>query len=188
MNSRHSFSALMLSTMLAGVSCGGDETGTTTPPPPTICDMIEDYTASTTTPLTFTTDIQPIIMSSLSCGLVSQCHGSSPVTIDAAMMKTFSYVGDPMTVRTSMLAPSVNAPTLANVVPGQVGQSFLAYKLSGVDGLRCLSSRTPSACVDGASTGTETDCGDDMPSMPGGTLSAADRTKILDWIAQGAAL
>jgi len=26
-----------------------------------------------------------------------------------------------------------------------------------------------------------------MPSMPGGTLSAADRTKILDWIAQGAA-
>ena len=119
---------------------------------------------------------------------MSQCHGNSPVTIDAAALKTFSYVGDPLAVRAAMLEPSVNAPTMANVVPGQVSQSFLAYKVSGVDGLRCLSSRSPSACADGASTGTETDCGDDMPSMPGGTLSAADRTKILDWIAQGAAL
>jgi len=186
MNLHRNFpSLLVLSTTLAGVSCGGD--GPTTPPV-TICDMLEDYTPSTTTPLTFTTDIQPIIMSSLTCGLVSQCHGNTPVTIDAAMMKTFSYVGDPMTVRAAMLAPSVNAPTMANVVPNQVSQSLLAYKLSGTDGLRCLSSRTPSLCADGASTGTETDCGDDMPSMPGGTLSAAERTKILDWIAQGAAL
>ena len=62
MNLRRSFPALlMLSTTLAGVSCGGD--GPTTPPV-SICDMLEDYTASTTTPLTFTTDIQPIIMSS----------------------------------------------------------------------------------------------------------------------------
>ena len=176
---------LVLSTTLAGVSCGGD--GPTTPPV-SICDMIEDYTPSTTTPLTFTADIQPLIMGSLTCGLVSQCHGNTPVTIDAAGLKTFSYVGDPMTVRAAMLELSVNAPTMANVVPGQVSQSLLAYKLSGVDGLRCLSSRTPSLCADGASTGTETDCGDDMPSMPGGTLSAADRTKILDWIAQGATL
>jgi hypothetical protein len=186
MNLRRNFPALLLlSTSLAGVSCGGD--GPTTPPV-SICDMIEDYTASTTTPLTFTADIQPVIMNSLTCGLVSQCHGNTPVTIDAAGLKTFSYVGDPMTVRAAMLEPSVNAPTMANVVPGQVSQSLMAYKLSGVDGLRCLSSRSPSACADGASTGTETDCGDDMPSMPGGTLSAADRTKILDWIAQGAAL
>ena len=186
MNLRRNFPALLLlSTSLAGVSCGGD--GPTTPPV-SICDMIEDYTASTTTPLTFTADIQPVIMAPLSCGLVSQCHGNSPVKIDAAGLKTFSYVGDPATVRTAMLQPSVNAPTMANVVPGQVSQSFMAYKLSGVDGLRCLSSRSPSACADGASVGTETDCGDDMPSMPGGSLSAADRTKILDWIAQGAAL
>ena len=176
---------LLLSTTLAGVSCGGD--GTTTPPV-SICDTLEDYTASTTTPLTFTADIQPIMMNPLTCGLASQCHGNPAVTIDAAGMKTFSYTGDPMAVRAAMLQPSVNAPTMANVVPNQVSQSLLAYKLSGVDGLRCLSSRTPSACADGASKGTETDCGDDMPSMPGGTLSAADRIKILDWIAQGAAL
>jgi hypothetical protein len=170
---------------LTAASCGSD--GPTTPPV-SICDMLEDYTASTTTPLTFTADIQPIIMSSLSCGLVSQCHGNSPIAIDTAGMKMFSYVGEPAAVRASMLQASVNAPTMPNVVPGQVSQSFMAYKLSGVDGLRCLSSRSPSPCVDGASTGTETDCGDDMPSMPGGTLSAADRTKILDWIAQGATL
>src|SRR6476620_2716428 len=97
MKLRHNLPALLvLSTSLAGVSCGGD--GATTPPV-SICDMIEDYTASTTTPLTFTADIQPLIMSSLTCGLVSQCHGNSPVTIDAAGLKTFSYVGDPATVR-----------------------------------------------------------------------------------------
>jgi hypothetical protein len=186
MNLRRNFPALlMLSTMLAGVSCGGD--GPTTPPV-SICDTLEDYTPSTTTPLTFTADIQPIIMVAASCGLVSQCHGNTPVFIDTAMTKTFTYVGDPATVRTSMLAASVNAPTMNIVAPGSVANSFMAYKLSGNDGLRCLSSRSPSPCVDGASTGTETDCGNDMPSMPGGTLSAADRTKILDWIAQGAAL
>ena len=186
MKLRRSFPALLtLSTTLVGVSCGGD--GPTTPPV-SICDMIEDYTASTTTPLTFTTDIQPIIMTSATCGLVSQCHGNTPVIIDAAGMKTFSYVGDAMTVRASMLEPSVNAPTMNIVVPGNVANSMMAYKLSGVDGLRCLSSRSPSPCVDGASTGTETDCGDDMPAVPGGTLTAADRSKILDWIAQGAAL
>jgi hypothetical protein len=187
MKLRRSFPALLtlLLTTLVGVSCGGD--GPTTPPV-SICDMLEDYTASTTTPLTFTADIQPIIMSAGSCGLVSQCHGNTPVKIDAAGLKTFSYVGDPATVRATMLEPSVNAPTMNIVVPNNVANSLMAYKLSGVDGLRCLSSRSPSPCVDGASTGTETDCGDDMPSMPGGTLSAADRTKILDWIAQGAAL
>src|SRR5688572_33120301 len=126
------FAAVMVSCVtLTAVSCGSD--GPTTPPP-SICDMLEDYTPSTTTPLTLTTDIQPIIMSSLTCGLVSQCHGNTPVTIDTAMMKTFSYVGDPMTVQAAMLAPSVNAPTMANVVPGQVSQSLLAYKLSGTDG------------------------------------------------------
>ena len=127
-------------------------------------------------------------MNPLTCGLVSQCHGNTPVKIDAAGLKTFSYVGDAMTVRASMLMPSVNAPTMNIVVPNDVAGSLMAYKLSGTDGLRCLSSRSPSPCVDGASTGTETDCGNDMPEMPGGTLSSADLTKILDRIAQGAAL
>lgn len=150
--------------------------------------MIEDYTASTTGPLSFATDIQPILMNTATCGLVSQCHGNSPVFIDTAMTKTFTYVGDPAMVRQALLSPSVNAPTMNIVVASNVATSFMSYKLSGPDGLRCLSSRSPSPCVDGASTGIETDCGDDMPSMPGGTLTAAERTKILDWIALGAAL
>jgi hypothetical protein len=187
MTPRRSFSSLMmLSLAVAAASCGGDGGGG--PPPVTICDMLEDYTASTTTPLTFTTDIQPLIMATGTCGLVSQCHGNSPVAIDPAMTKTFTYAGDPAAVRTAMLANSVNAPTMKIVVPGNVGDSFMSYKLSGVDGLLCLSTRSPSPCVDGATVGTETDCGNVMPQMPGGMLTAADRTKILDWIAQGAAM
>ena len=49
-------------------------------------------------------------------------------------LKTFSYVGDAMTVRASMLMPSVNAPTMNIVVPNDVAGSLMAYKLSGPTG------------------------------------------------------
>ena len=75
----------------------------------------------------------------------------------------------------------LNAPGMKFVVPGNVGGSFLAYKISGADELACVSSM----CVAGASIGKSMPCGDPMPV--GGILTAADRTKILDWIAQGAA-
>jgi hypothetical protein len=39
-------------------------------------------------------------------------------------------------------------------------------------------------CTAGATVGTMTACGDPMPTI--GTLSAAERTTILDWIAGGA--
>ena len=40
-------------------------------------------------------------------------------------------------------------------------------------------------CVAGASAGNHMPCGDQMPSV--GTINPTSRTKILDWIAQGAA-
>ena|SRR6187551_65741 len=158
---------------------GGADSG---PPRPAICTTLETYTPSTTTPLSFAADIQPIMMNALTCGLATACHGNPPVFLDPGSSKTMVVVGDPAAAKAALLGTSVNAPTMANVVPGQVGQSFAAYKLSGTQALSCVASK----CVAGASIGTAMPCGDPMPST-GGTIADADRVKILDWIAQGAA-
>ena len=152
------------------------------PPRPAICTTLETYTPSTTTTLSFATDIQPMISNALTCGLATACHGYPPVFLDPANTKTLVLTGDPVAAKTAFRGMSVNAPTMANLVPGQVGQSFVAYKLSGTDGLSCVASK----CVAGATVGIAQPCGDAMPSI-GGTLTDADRIKILDWIAQGAA-
>ena len=96
--------------------------------------------------------------------------------------KTFSLIDPPATVKTALLQQvPVNAPGMKFVVPGNVGASFLAYKISSASELACASSM----CASGASIGLSKPCGDPMPM--GGSLTAAERTKILDWIAQGAA-
>jgi hypothetical protein len=78
---------------------------------------------------------------------------------------------------------SIHAPTMARVAAGSVQNSFLAYKISGMDGLSCANSK----CVASAGIGTPP-CGDSMAPLPFYMpLADADRTKILDWIAQGAA-
>ena len=160
----------------------GDGGGNDGPTKPAICTTLETYTASTTTPLSFATDIQPMMSNLTTCGLATACHGDPPVFLDLANTKTLVIVGDPVAAKAALRGMSVNAPTMANVVPGNVGQSFMAYKLSGTPGLGCVAS----ACVAGSTVGLAQPCGDTMPSI-GGTLSDADRTKILDWIAQGAA-
>jgi hypothetical protein len=88
---------------------------------------------------------------------------------------------DPAMAKAQLLMPSVNAPTMQRVTPGSVGQSFLAYKISDRNALACVNSM----CVSGASVGNNKPCGDVMPSV-GNALTAEQRTKILDWIAQGA--
>jgi hypothetical protein len=158
---------------------GGADSG---PPRPAICTTLETYTPSTTTPLSFVTDIQPMMANLTTCGLATACHGYPPVFLDPGNSKTMVIVGDPVAAKAALRSMSVNAPTMANMVPGQVGQSFMAYKLSGTEGLSCVASK----CVAGSSVGITQPCGDPMPST-GGTLAAADRIKILDWIAQGAA-
>ena len=164
---------------IPGGNADGGDSGTPRAP---ICTTLETYTPSTTTPLSFAADIQPLMSAALGCGLATACHGYPPVFLDPGNSKTMVVIGDPVAAKAALRGMSVNAPTMANVVPGQVGQSFMAYKLSGTTGLSCVASK----CVAGASVGTAMPCGDPMPST-GGTLTDADRINILDWIAQGAA-
>jgi hypothetical protein len=149
---------------------------------PAICGQLTDYTASVTTPLSFATDILPILQDGTSCGTGVSCHGTPPVFLDPAMTKTLTFTSTTESVKATLLGPSVNAPSMKYVVPKNVGSSFLAYKISGAEALSCVQSN----CTAGTTTGKTTPCGDGMPP-PGYTPTASDRTKILDWIAQGAA-
>ena len=163
---------------LSSLTCGGGDSASK-------CDELQGYQASTTTPLSYATDIHPIMANStlqIGCSQTTICHGTPPWPVDAAMTKTFSLIDPPATVKTALLQQvPVNAPSMKFVVPNNVGASFLAYKISGSDGLACVKSM----CASGASNSLTTPCGDAMPM--GGILTAAERVKILDWIAQGAA-
>lgn len=172
----------------SGLACGGGDED--------VCPQITGYMASTTTPLTFATDIYPILtettMPSVSmphggCAQEGICHGNPPGGLDDPFAPTvyLQFLFDPadMTAaRNSLSMASLNAPTMMRVVPGNVGQSFLAYKIWDKDrkGLACVNAK----CVPGASAGNHMPCGDQMPSI--GDINPGDRTKILDWIAQGA--
>lgn len=162
---------------LSSFACGGDSASK--------CSDLQSYKATTTTPLSYATDIHPIMANTtdqVGCAQATTCHGSPSVFLDTGLMKTLVLTEPAATVRTALLQQvSVNAPSIKFVVPGNVGASLLAYKLSGVDGLACVNAM----CVSGASIGISKPCGDPMPM--GGILSETDRVKIIDWIAQGAA-
>ena len=169
---------------LAGDGCApATSSGNTT------CTDLTGYTASTSTPVSFANDIYPILADvnlPAGCGQTTICHGNPPSGLDnlTANKKTLQFLYDPPDMamaRSNLLMASVNAPSMQRVVPGNVGQSLLAYKISGREGLACVNSM----CVAGASLGNNMPCGDPMPST-GDPLSATNRTKILDWIAQGA--
>jgi hypothetical protein len=162
---------------LSSFGCGGSEGDS--------CGQLQSYTPSTTTTLSYATDIHPILSNAtfaVGCSQTEICHGAPAMALDPAMTKTFSLIDPPATVKTTLLQqPPVNAPGMKFVVPSNVGASLLAYKISPANVLACVNSM----CVSGASVGASMPCGDPMPI--GGMLTAADRTKILDWIAQGAA-
>lgn len=175
---------------LAGVGCGSSGGGGAD------CTTLTNYTATVTTAPTLMNDIYPILSSTSTTGGCSQpliCHGVAPIALDAAKTKTLRFlittdpVGDPgpqtlADVKAELLMNSVNAPSMMRVKPGDVGNSLLAYKISGKDLLKCADSM----CVAGASVSNNTTtCGDPMPSQ--GTITAGDRTKLLDWIKLGAA-
>jgi hypothetical protein len=180
-----SFASILLlsavSFSMSSLSCGGDSGGTSPK-----CASLDGYTASVTTPLSFATDIYPILSSTttgMGCGQMTICHGNPSVAIDPVGAKMLSFTAGAAAVKTALLGNSVNAPNMKMVVASNVGSSFLAYKISDKDGLECVKSM----CTKGNSVGTMTACGDPMPNGPLGVLTAADRTKILDWIALGAA-
>jgi hypothetical protein len=168
---------------LSTLGCGGSEDP---PAPGPECVALTSYTATTTTPLSFATDVYPILANATDasgCSQAAACHGTQPFPLDLAGTKILQYLFAPENIemaKASMMMPAVNAPSMQRVVANNVGQSFLAYKISGTAGLACIKSM----CVSGATVGTPP-CGDPMPTT--GTLAATDRTKILDWIATGAA-
>ena len=175
-----SFTALSVSLLAVGLlSCSKESEGGGGP----ACMALEDYTASVTVAPSFATDIHPILSNTtaaMGCAQATLCHGNPSVAIDKLGAKMLPFA-DAAATRTALLGAPVNAPGMMMVVPGNVGASFLAYKISGVDGLSCVKSM----CASGASAGVMKPCGDPMPTA--GILSPADRIKILDWIALGAA-
>jgi hypothetical protein len=176
----------LLATSLLPVACGGTDS------PPAVCGELESYTPTTTNQLSFATDVYPILTNTSAtgsgCAQAGVCHGAQSIPINAAgtiklpflFGTTAAPMMDPAMAKAQLMMTSVNAPSMQRVLPGSVKNSFLSYKISGKDGLSCISSM----CQAHASVGTTTACGDAMPTI--GTLSAAERTKILDWIASGA--
>lgn len=151
----------------------------------TDCSALCGYKASTTTQLTLTNDILPILQDQAGCSTATICHGTPPVLIDSKMSKSMTFAGNAAAVLATLTGTtSVNAPSMKIVVPGNVEESFISYKISGANALACANS----VCQSGASVGASKPCGDPMP-VAGivAPLTDANKTKILDWIAQGAA-
>ena len=174
----------LLSASLFVSSCGSSNM-----PTPAACMALASYTPTTTNTISFVNDIMPILTDTGSvppttpgCSSAAICHGSSPIKIDVAMTKSLMFADTTANVYAALMMNAVNAPTMARVAPGSVANSFMAYKLSGADGLSCIDAK----CVSGASVGTSKPCGDPMPTSTSGAITAAQRTLILDWIAQGA--
>jgi hypothetical protein len=182
----------LLATSLLPVACGGSDS------PPAVCGELESYTSTTGTQLSFATDVYPILSNTSGtgsgCAQAAACHGADALAINPAGTIKLPFVFgtatapmmDPAMARAQLMMASVNAPGMQRVVPGNVKNSFLSYKVfskdaaSSKEALTCISSM----CQAHASIGTTTACGDPMPTI--GNLSAAERTKILDWIASGA--
>jgi hypothetical protein len=175
----------LLATSLLPVACGGGGDSK-----PAVCTELESYTSSVPTQLSFATDVYPILTNTSAtgsgCAQAGACHGADALPINAAGAKlpfvfgtTAAPMMDPAMAKAQLLMSSVNASGMKRVAPGSVKNSFMSYKISGKDGLSCISGM----CQAGASVGSPP-CGDPMPTI--GVLSAADRTKILDWIASGA--
>ena len=175
----------LLSASLFVSSCGSSNM-----PTPAACMALASYTPTTTNTISFVNDIMPILTDTGSvppttpgCSTAAICHnGASPVNLSNGGTKTLSFTDTPANVLAALEMPSVNAPSMQRVAAGSVANSFMAYKLSGADGLSCIDAK----CVSGASVGTSKPCGDPMPTSTSGAITAAQRTLILDWIAQGA--
>jgi hypothetical protein len=185
MKRRHPIMAAFLTVSLSGllgIACSEEAD---------VCADITGYTAKSTAPVSFATDIYPIFADTNvtnGCGQTTICHGNPPGGLDDIFTPTkyLQFLREPADIamaRAELLMPSVNAPSMQRVVPGNVGQSFLAYKIwdKSRTGLACVASK----CEAGAGVGTAMPCGDQMPSV--GTIDPADRDLILDWIAKGAA-
>jgi len=174
-----SFLAVSVTT-LAALGCGNGSGASAD------CSAVTGYTATVTTPPSFATDIYPILANtsmSGGCSFTTICHGTTPMKIDSAGTQTLQFLfspENPAMAKANLMMASINAPTMQRVVASDPGNSFLAYKLQDKSVLGCINSK----CVGTTMSNHITVCGDPMPNV--GTISDADRTKILDWIKLGA--
>jgi len=166
---------------LSGLGCGssggggGDGGGGA-------CDMLTNYTA-TVASSSFATDVYPILSntdgSQFGCGQTLICHGNPAMKLDMGGA-TLVFTDPAATVLSNLMMPSTNAPTMPRVSPGNPANSMLAYKVSDKTVLACADSK----CTGMTTSNHTTTCGDPMPSI--GSITAAQRTTILDWIKLGA--
>lgn len=161
---------------LSGLACGssGESGGGAQN-----CGALAGYHATATTS-SFATDVYPILSNTAAahfgCGEALICHGEPAMAIDMSGA-TLKFTDPPATVYAALMKNSINNPSMKRVTPGDLTNSFLAYKVSDRATIACLADK----CVP---TVSPTKCGDPMPSI--GMIDPADRTKILDWIALGA--
>ena len=135
---------------LSLVSIVASSCGSSNPPPPPgpECVALTSYVPTSTAPLSFATDIYPILTNTgdlaatmPGCSAASICHAAAnpaanpPTTMQQlnahGTAQYLSFIDPPATVLATLMTNSVNAPSMKRVVPSNVGQSFIAYKISG---------------------------------------------------------
>jgi hypothetical protein len=178
--------APVLACTIAAVACSGGDGE----PEPTGCKApacpVDTSGVDLTTPaVSFELDVLPVFRRS--CGLSSACHGSQGSS--AAKLYLGPKKSDTTTVidaafRQKLIdgladVPSLTAPAVALVEPGDPAQSFLMLKVDGCHDSAGLACKPQPKSKSGAQ------CGDRMPQ--GSTPACPeDRDVIRRWIAQGA--
>ena len=190
------------------IACGGRENRAPVADAgdaPLLCDT--DFTRFEHVPrVSFRDDVMPVF--GLMCA-VSSCHtGGTPAAhlylgvhcqYDAKARQSCRFVDvpdpngtyQPLTesvldsVRAALLSPSVTAPAVARVVPGNPGASFLVDKIAGTQGDRgydCTAAQSPG--VSNQPCGVTMPFGSDPLCMIASDTSRFDA--VVTWIAQGA--
>jgi hypothetical protein len=149
-------------------------------------------------PVSFANDLMPIFQNNCSVGGVGSgalCHADPSVTSTIAPGGTRPYFGPPAPAVSSAATPTmiyeglVNESssediTMSRVAPGEPTQSYLWYKINGIES--ALENESPDACARG-DLGT---CGSPMPLPLMGFVVAvfaqSNRDLICNWITQGA--
>ncbi len=152
---------------------------------------------ASTVPVSFSNDLMPILQSSCSVGgtdnATALCHGATMVNMDLEPGGSREYFGPPVPPVTQAATltmiwegivdeSSSEDPSMSVVAPGDPTESFLWYKVNGIQSTL----DNTNAC----GRGDFGNCGGPMPLPLTGIaitlLPQADRDLICNWIAQGA--
>ncbi len=171
--------ALCVVTAVAGVACSSDDPAD--PGAGGECKLgtcPTDYSAFTPSGnVSFKGDIVPILQRS--CNF-SSCHNEKGMKADLYLGPkndafTDQQVAD--VIAGMVGAASKTSPSNTLVTAGDPSKSFLMHKIDG-----CQNSLGLSDC-DAQASGTEGECGDNMPEVP---LCENERDLFRNWIAAGA--